>query len=98
MQKQTMDYMQARIASESKMTVVHSFTVQKIGKDGVVLEQKIESAEIKHSSDPKTFDALADVLKDSAFTITLDATGKITKHEGYGALLKKFGKLIESGT
>jgi hypothetical protein len=52
--------------------------------------------EIKNSPDSKSADALADVLKDSVFTIMLDSSGRITKFEGYDALLAKFGKLNES--
>lgn len=94
--KQTIEYAQSRMVGESKVMLVHAFTVKKVSKDGAVLEQTIESAEIKHSTDEKESDHLAEVLKDSTFTLTLDAAGALTKYEGYDQLLGKFGKLSES--
>ena len=94
---QTIEYAQARMGGESKLVLVHAFTVKKVSKDGAVLEQKIESAQVKHSSDSKETDALADALKGAAFTLTLDSTGTITKYDGYEQLVAKFGKSNEAG-
>jgi hypothetical protein len=94
--KQTMEFGGARSTSETKTTTVHSFTVKKADEKAVVLEQKIESVEIRSNAELRTIDALADVLKGSTFTITLSPGGEILKYEGYDDLARKFGKLGEN--
>ena len=94
--KQTMTFGGARNSSDSTLTIVHGFTVKKVDGDVAVLEQKIDSVELKNSADPKGLDVLPEILKGSTFTLTLNPVGRIVKYEGYDELYKKFGKVNET--
>jgi hypothetical protein len=71
-------------------TTVSRFTVLKREGDGAVLQQRIESSRMTSSGDfPGGGEKLAGRLKGAAFTIHVDGAGRITRFDGYDALVKK---------
>jgi hypothetical protein len=101
--KQVMDFMGTKNESESDSTQVTSFKVLKSDKDGVVIEQKIESIKNKNSGGLPGADKIMDALKGATFKLTLNTKGEVTKIEGYDEFMKKLsadnelaGKMLKS--
>jgi len=101
--KQVMEFMGTKNESESDSTQVTSFKVLKSDKDGVVIEQKIESIKNKNSGGLPGADKIMDALKGATFKLTLNNKGEVTKIEGYDEFMKKLsadnelaGKMLKS--
>ena len=101
--KQVMEFMGTKNESDSDSTQVTSFTVKKSDKDGVVIEQKIESIKNKNSGGLPGADKIMDALKGATFKLTLNSKGEVTKIEGYDEFVKKLsadnelaGKMLKS--
>jgi hypothetical protein len=101
--KQVMEFMGTKNESESDSTQVTSFKVLKSDKDGVVIEQKIESIKNKNSGGLPGADKIMDAMKGATFKVTLNGKGEVTKIEGYDDFVKKLsadnelaGKMIKS--
>jgi hypothetical protein len=101
--KQVMEFMGVKNESETDSTLVTSFTVKKSDKDGVVIEQKIESIKNKSSGGLPGADKIVDALKGATFKLTLNNKGEVTKIEGYDEFVKKLsadnelaGKMLKS--
>jgi hypothetical protein len=103
-QKQTIEAMGTKHPQELDITAVNHFTVKKSDKDGTVLEEKIESINVKSTPPlPAEFGQL-NSLKGSTLTITLDPSGKVSKLEGYEQMVRsvipagndQFGQMIRA--
>jgi hypothetical protein len=88
-QKQTVTLQGNKQVQELNITSVNHFTIKKTDKDGTVLEQKIESIDLKSTPALPTELAKLNALKGSTLTLTLDATGKVTKLEGYDEMIRR---------
>jgi hypothetical protein len=87
---QTITSAGTEVKQQIDQSMVSSFTVKKKNADGsLVLEQKIENVTVK-TSGPGTMETKPpEGLKGAVFTITVNPKWKITKFEGYDALVKK---------
>ncbi len=88
--KMSLDFMGKKTRQETATTTVSSFKVQKNTALGTILDYKVESIKAKVDGKEAAGDAkLADKIKGSVFTITLNPAGKITKLLGYEDYIKK---------
>jgi hypothetical protein len=87
-QKQTVTTAGKKQVQDLDITSVNRFTVKKTDKDGTVLEQKIESINLKSNPPLPTELSKLNALKGSTLTVTLDPTGKVTKLEGYEQMIR----------
>jgi hypothetical protein len=74
---------------------ISSFVVKSASPDGFVLEQRVDSWQIKATGSVPEDAAklLEQAFKDVPFTVTISKSGKITKFEGYDQVLKRMAKL-----
>lgn len=78
-----------KIGADMESTILSSYTVKKVTKDGTVLEHKVESVKVK-SGDMlgASLGSFFEQLKGATFTVTLNPAGKVTKVEGYDEFAK----------
>jgi hypothetical protein len=92
-QKQTTKAMGMEQKFTMDLKIVYRFTVKKKTKDGIVLEQKVETAEAKSTGgEGAEVTKLFERLKGAVFTVTLDPAGKLTNFQGYQEHVQKIAK------
>ncbi len=91
--KTTSTVMGMKVTEEQTQVRISSFVVKSRTKDGVVLEQRIESWKGKNVGGQPGSDEgmklLEQATKDVVFTIELSPAGKVLKFDGYNQMLKK---------
>jgi hypothetical protein len=97
-QKQKLKFMGSTVGHQLDLTRVSRFTVLKQGDDGYVLEQTIESVKVNRTTEAaKREAALRKGLEGATFKIQLNPQMRVTKFEGYEALIKKLAKSEDLG-
>jgi hypothetical protein len=96
---QRITFMKTEVRQRLTYTRVSRFTVvKKTGEDGYLLEQKIQAVKVKPVKGSGKIDAkLLRGMKGATFKITLNARMRVTKLEGYEALLKKLATSEQTG-
>lgn len=93
MMKQTVEVLGQRTPMSMTNTTVSSFTVIKKNADGVVLRQEIEDQKIQAEGPTAAQqERMAQLMKGTKLTFTLDNKGRITKTEGYEDLVKRLSE------
>jgi Family of unknown function (DUF6263) len=92
--KQSMKTLGKELKQDLDMTFVFSVAVQKVNPDkSAVLEEKVESVEVKNTGGPTGAIAAEDKfnqqVKGATFRVTVTPRGEVTKFEGYDDLVKR---------
>src|SRR6516164_2352712 len=92
-QKMSLDYQDnktKKTKQETITTTISSLKVQKNTALGTILDIKVESLKTMVNGKEAAGDAkMAEKIKGSVFTVTLNPAGKITKLEGYEDYIQK---------
>jgi len=88
--KQNISIIGKDIKQNTKITTISSYTIKSVEGSEVVLDQKIESVDVKSTGDNLggQMDKLFEKLQGATFQVTLK-DGKVTKLKGYEDFIKK---------
>jgi hypothetical protein len=91
--KQAMEAMGMKAKVDMDFKTVNRYTVKKAARDGVVLEAKVETVDVKTDGPGgEEIEKFMKLLRGALFAVTLDRNGKITRYEGYAEHIRKIAK------